>query len=193
VFAFDTGPGNMVIDAVTEQRFGKPYDRDGKIAASGTVLETVLNRALHAPFFRHKPPKTAGREEFGREFVRHFLKHCGRGDSRDVVATATALTARSIADALKRFVVRRRGAFSEMIASGGGTKNSTLMAMLNIAIRPLGLQLRTSDEFGLPSQAKEAAAFALLAYQTWNRQPSNVPSATGAKSAAILGKISYAY
>jgi anhydro-N-acetylmuramic acid kinase len=192
VLAFDTGPGNMVIDAITEQRFGKPYDRDGAIAASGTVLETVVTQALHAPFFLHKPPKTAGREEFGREFVRDFLKRCGRANGRDVVASATALTARSIADALKRFVTRRRGAFSEMIVSGGGTKNSTLMAMLANAILPLGLHLRSSDEFGLPSQAKEAAAFALLAYRTWNRQPSNIPSATGAKSAAILGKISYA-
>ena len=192
LLAFDTGPGNMVIDAVTEQRFRKPYDRDGKIAASGRVLEIVVNQALGVPFFRHKPPKTAGREEFGREFVRDFLKQCGRADGRDVVASATALTARSIADALERFVIRRRGAFREMIVSGGGTKNSTLMAMLAMAIRPLGLQLRSSDEFGLPSEAKEAAAFALLAYQTWNRQPSNVPSATGARSAAILGKISYA-
>jgi len=192
VLAFDTGPGNMVIDAVTEQRFGKPYDRDGTIAASGTVLETVVNQELRAPFFRHKPPKTAGREEFGREFVREFLKHCGRAESRDVVATATALTARSIADALNRFVILRHGAFSEMIVSGGGAKNSTLMAMLADAITRLGLQLRSSDEFGLPSEAKEAAAFALLAYQTWNRRPSNVPSATGAKTAAILGKISYA-
>jgi anhydro-N-acetylmuramic acid kinase len=181
----------MAIDAVTEHLFGKPYDRNGKIAASGTVLETVVTQALRTPFFRHKPPKTAGREEFGREFVRDFLKHCARADSRDVVASATALTARSIADALKRFVIRRSG-FSEMIVSGGGTKNSTLLAMLANAIRPLGLTLRSSDEFGLPSQAKEAAAFALLAYQTWNRQPSNVPSATGAKSTAILGKISYA-
>ena len=192
VLAFDTGPGNMVIDAVTEQLFGKSYDRDGKIAASGTALEAVVTQALRTPFFRQKPPKTAGREEFGREFVRDFLKHCGRADSRDVVASATALTARSIADALKRFVVRRRDTFSEMIVSGGGTKNSTLMAILANAIRPLELRLRSSDEFGLPSEAKEAAAFALLAFQTWNRQPSNVPSATGAKSAAILGKISYA-
>jgi anhydro-N-acetylmuramic acid kinase len=191
VFAFDTGPGNMVIDAATEQLFGKPYDRDGKIAASGTVLETVVTQALRVPFFRQKPPKTAGREEFGREFIRDFLKRCARADNRDVVATATALTARSIADALKRFVIRRRGTFSEMIVSGGGTKNSTLMAMLANAIQPQELRLRSSDEFGLPSEAKEAAAFALLAYQTWNRQPSNVPSATGAKSAAILGKISY--
>ena len=192
VFAFDTGPGNMVIDAATEQLFGKPYDRDGKIAASGIVLENVVNQALRVPFFRQKPPKTAGREEFGREFVRDFLKRCARADNRDVVTTATALTARSIADALKRFVIGRRGAFREMIVSGGGTKNSTLMAMLANAIQPLELRLRSSDEFGLPSQAKEAAAFALLAYQTWNRQPSNIPSATGAKSAAILGKISYA-
>jgi len=192
VLAFDTGPGNMVIDAVTEQLFGKSYDRDGRIAASGTALEAVVTQALCGPFFRYKPPKTAGREEFGREFVRDFLKRCGRANSRDVVATATAVTARSIADALKRFVVRRRDTFSEMIVSGGGTKNSTLMAILANAIRPLELRLRSSDEFGLPSEAKEAAAFALLAYQTWNRQPSNVPSATGAKSAAILGKISYA-
>ena len=191
VLAFDTGPGNMVIDAVTEQRFGKPYDRGGAIAASGTVLETVVNQVLREPFFHQKPPKTAGREEFGREFVRDFLKRCGRANGRDAVASATALTARSIADALERFVIRRH-AFSEMIVSGGGTKNSTLLAMLAIAIRPLGLQLRSSDEFGLPSEAKEAAAFALLAYQTWNRQPSNVPSATGARSAAVLGKISYA-
>ena len=192
ILAFDTGPGNMVIDAVTENLFGKPYDRDGRIAVTGRVLETVVTQALRAPFFHHKPPKTAGREEFGREFVRDLLKDCGRAESRDVVATATALTARSIADALNRFVIRRHGAFSEMIVSGGGAKNSTLLAMLAKAITPLGLQLRSSDEFGLPSEAKEAAAFALLAYQTWNRQPSNVPSATGAKSAAILGKISYA-
>src|SRR5256886_14226991 len=192
VLAFDTGPGNMVIDAITEQRFGKPYDRDGAIAASGTVLETVVTQALHAPFFLHKPPKTAGREEFGREFVRDFLKRCGRANGRDVVASATALTARSIADALKRFVIRRRGAFSEMIVSGGGTKNSMLLAMLADAIRPLGLKLRSSDEFGLPSQAKEAAAFALLAYHARNREPAKVPSAEGAEYAAVLGQISYA-
>src|SRR5207247_8958771 len=154
---------------------GKPYEHDGKIAASGTVLEAVVTQALCAPFFRHQPPKTAGREEFGREFVRDFLKRCGRANGRDVVASATALTARSIADALKRFVIRRRGAFSEMIVSGGGTKNSTLMAMLAMAIRPLGLQLRSSDEFGLPSEAKEAAVFALLAFQNWNCIQSNTP------------------
>jgi anhydro-N-acetylmuramic acid kinase len=192
VLAFDTGPGNMVMDAVTERLFGKPYDRDGRIAASGVVIEHVVGEELRAGFFRRKPPKTAGREQFGREFVQQFIRRCGRADKRDVVATATALTAGSIADALRRFVVRGRGRYTEFIVSGGGAKNATLMALLANELRPLGLRLRSSDEFGLPSEAKEAVAFALLAYQTWNRRPSNVPSATGAKRAAVLGKISYA-
>src|SRR4029077_301586 len=110
----------------------------------------------------------------------------------DVVATATALTAHSIADALRRFVVRRRGRFSEFVVSGGGANNPTLLAMLANDLRSLGMRIRSSDEFALPSEAKEAAAFALMAFETWNRRPSNVPSATGAKRAAILGKISYA-
>ncbi len=192
VTAFDTGPGNMLIDAVTEHLFGKPYDRDGSIAGSGAVLDRVISDVLSGPFFRRKPPKTAGREEFGREFTAQFIRRCGRADKRDIVATATSLTARSIGDALRRFVVRRMGTYRDFIVSGGGTKNPTLMAMLANELRPLGLQIRPSDEFGLPSEAKEAAAFALLAFQTWNRRPSNLPSATGAKRPAILGKISYA-
>jgi anhydro-N-acetylmuramic acid kinase len=191
VVAFDTGPGNMVIDAVTERLFGKPYDRDGRIAASGTVIARVVAAVLRGAYFRRKPPKTAGREQFGREFVREFIRLCGRADKRDVVATATALTARSIAEAVQRFLVQGRGRYAEFIVSGGGTKNATLMSLLPAELLPLSLQIRSSDEFGLPREAKEAAAFALLAYQTWNRRPSNVPSATGAKRAAVLGKISY--
>ena len=191
VVAFDTGPGNMVIDAVTDHLFGKLYDRDGRIAASGTVLEHVVSDVLGAPFFLRRPPKTAGREEFGREFVRQFLKRCGRAQKRDVVATATALTARSIGDALRRFVVRRGTDFGEFVVSGGGANNPTLMAMLANELPPLAMKIRFSDEFGLPSEAKEAAAFALMAFETWNRRPSNVPSATGASRPAILGKISY--
>lgn len=189
--AFDTGPGNMVIDAVSQQLYGKPYDRDGKIASAGRILDQAIAHCLRAPYFRRKPPKTAGREEFGREFVREFIRACGRAQKRDIVATATALTARSVADAIRQFVLRK-SSFRELIVSGGGTNNPTLMAMLANEVSSMGLQIRSSDEFGLPSQAKEAAAFALLAYQTWNRWPSNVPSATGAKRAAILGKISYA-
>lgn len=192
IIAFDTGPGNMVIDAVTDRLFGRPYDRDGRIAAAGIVIEGVVTALLRESFFRRKPPKTAGREEFGREFVRGFLRRCGRAAKTDVVATATALTARSIGDAIRGFVVKRLGSYGEIVVSGGGANNPTLLAMLANELSALGVSLRLSDEFGLPSEAKEAAAFALLAYETWNRRPSNVPSATGAKRAAVLGKISHA-
>jgi anhydro-N-acetylmuramic acid kinase len=194
VFAFDTGPGNMVIDAVNEALFGQAFDRGGKIAASGEVLEPGLEQSLRHKFFRAKPPKTAGREEFGREFVREFLRACGTARKQDIVATATALTARSIADAVRRFVTLKSGAkrsFHEMILSGGGVRNATLVRMLSEELAPLGIRLRFSDEFGLPSEAKEAAAFAVLAYETWHRRASNVPSATGAKRDVVLGKISY--
>lgn len=192
VIAFDTGPGNMVIDAVTERLFHQPYDRDGEIAASGIVLPRVLAEFMRRPFFRQQPPKTAGREQFGREFAGKFIRRCGRADRRDVVATATGLTASSIADAIRRFVLKRGGNYREFIVSGGGAHNPTLLALLADGLRPLGLQVRSSDEFGLPSEAKEAIAFALLAYETWNCHPSNVPAATGARKPAILGKISYA-
>jgi anhydro-N-acetylmuramic acid kinase len=161
----------------------------------GRVLYDPIDRLLRASFFSQKPPRTAGREEFGREYATRFLQIC-RGESKhDVVATATALTARSIALAVQRFVLpqlKRRHANHEMIVAGGGTKNPTLMAMLRNEIAPMGIDLRFSDEFGVPAEAKEAVAFALLAYETWHRRPSNVPSATGARRTAILGKISYA-
>ena len=197
VFAFDTGPGNMVIDAVTEALYGRTFDRGGKIAATGTALEPVLKQILKRRFFLADPPKTAGREEFGREFVREFLSACGRARKADVVATATALTALSIANAVRRFVMKQSGrsaksSFRELILSGGGARNAALVGMLVKELAPLGIQLRFSDELGLPSEAKEAVAFALLAYETWHRRPSNVPSATGAKRSAVLGKISYA-
>ncbi len=193
IFAFDTGPGNMVIDAVTETLFGRAFDRGGKIAASGMVLEPVLAEILRQRYFREKPPKTAGREEFGREFADEFLRRSGHARKEDVVATATALTARSIVDAVQRFVLgkaslARRTNYREMILSGGGAKNATLVRMLTEGLRPLGIQLRASDELGLPSEAKEAVAFAVLAYETWNRRTSNMPSATGAKRGAVLGK-----
>jgi anhydro-N-acetylmuramic acid kinase len=195
VVAFDTGPGNMVIDAMTEHLFDRPYDRNGRLAARGEPIERVLEQLLRHPFFRQKPPKTAGREQFGREFVREFLRLCRRADENDIVATATALTARSIGIAVRRFVlplVPPPARIREFVVSGGGTKNATLMRMIREEISPLKMRVRTTDEFGLPSDAKEAAAFALLAYQTWRRMPSNVPSATGAKQPAVLGKVSYA-
>lgn len=192
VIAFDTGPGNMVIDALAEDLYGRRFDRDGRIAASGVILEPVLREFLKRKFFRASPPKTAGREEFGREFVHEFRQRCGRSHKEDIVATATALTASSIADSVRRCVLPRgKSSYREMIVSGGGAKNSTLMRMLRQQLAPLGVGLRFSDEFGLPSEAKEAVAFAVLAYETWNRRASNIPSATGAQRPAVLGKISY--
>jgi anhydro-N-acetylmuramic acid kinase len=191
VIAFDTGPGNMVIDAVTERLFSRPYDREGKISASGFVLDPVIKQVLKGKFFQRKPPKTAGREEFGREFVADFLRRCGRTAKENIVATATALTAQSIRDAVQRFVLRTSANYREFVIAGGGAKNPTLLAMLANGLQELEVTIRVSDEFGLPAEAKEAVAFALMAYETWRRRPSNVPSATGAKRPAVLGKISF--
>jgi anhydro-N-acetylmuramic acid kinase len=191
VVALDTGPGNMVIDAVVEHLYRRPYDRGGRIAASGLAIEQVIAACLRLPFFRRQPPRTAGREEFGREFVDQFLRRCFRARKQDVVATATLLTARSIGQAI-RLVTKRSGArYHDFIVSGGGVKNRALMAMLAAELAPLGLRIRSSADLGLPAEAKEAAAFAVLAYQTWQRMPSNLPSATGASRPAILGKVSY--
>jgi len=192
VVAFDTGPGNMVIDAVVHELLDQPCDRGGRVAAAGDVNEPVLTKCLANPYFSLRPPKTAGREQFGDKYTHEFLRRCGRLAAEDVVATATALTARSVTQALRRFVVARKNArFRELIVSGGGTRNATLMAMLRAEVSPLHLSVCTSDDFGLPSPAKEAVAFALLGYQTWHRRPSNVPAATGARRNAVLGKVCY--
>jgi anhydro-N-acetylmuramic acid kinase len=189
VLAFDTGPGNMVMDQLAQELFSISYDRDGEIADSGRVRKPLLQAWLKNPFFNDPPPKTAGREEFGRAYVKKLLCDSGRIAKEDLIATATALTARSIALALKRFVLPK-GRYRDYIVSGGGTSNKALVRMLTEETSKLSLKLRHVDDFGIPSQAKEAVAFALLAWQTWHKQPSNIPSATGAARSAILGKIS---
>lgn len=194
VIAFDCGPGNMVMDALAAELFGKPLDAQGNIARQGCVLEAVLSAALKHRFFGMRPPKSAGREQFGRAYALEFLRKCEKQSRRneDALATATALTAESIARAYKKFVLPRVGASEvDYIISGGGTRNRTLMEMLATRLCPLNCILRTSDEFGMPAVAKEAAAFALLAWRTWNHKPSNVPAATGATHAARLGQITY--
>jgi len=192
--AFDTGPGNMVIDGLMVELYGKAFDADGAVAASGQILEPVLRKALRHPFFKKQPPRTAGREQFGREYVAGFLAECREVSKRreDAVATATALTAASIAEAYSRFAAEgMHGATVDYVVSGGGARNVTLMRMLSEKLKPLGCAVTTSDKFGLPAEAKEAAAFALLAWQTWHRRPGNLCSATGAKRPAILGQVSY--
>jgi anhydro-N-acetylmuramic acid kinase len=187
VLAFDTGPGNMVIDALAARHSkGKlRFDRDGRLAAKGKVDDSLLKVLLRLPYYRQHPPKTAGREQFGREYEERL-----RGANlppNDLIATATALTAASIAGGIERFVSPRMKV-DELITSGGGIHNPRLMAYL-AGFLP-GVTIRTSDEFGIDSDAKEAIAFAILAHESWHRRPSNLPSATGAKRPVVLGKLS---
>jgi anhydro-N-acetylmuramic acid kinase len=194
LIAFDTGPGNMVIDWLAQKLFGMKYDRDGAQAAKGLVLGPVLSAALRHRYFSLTPPKTAGREQFGRAYAADFLAACRRHskNKHDALATATALTADTIARSYARFVrTKMKGHVVDFIVSGGGARNKTLVAMLAMRLEPMGCIVTTSEAFGMPAQAKEAAAFALLAWHTWNRLPGNVTAATGAKRAVVLGQISY--
>jgi anhydro-N-acetylmuramic acid kinase len=196
VLAFDTGPGNMVIDRSMEQLFGRALDRDGRVARRGRVLERVVARVLRERYFSALPPKSCGREEFGAGFCARFVGMCrdaGASDA-DCVATATALTAGSVLDAYRRFVRPRlegsaAGRPVEFCVAGGGVKNLTLMAMLREGFDGMGVRVRLTDEFGVPAQAKEAMAFALLAWLTWHGLPGNLPAATGAARAVVLGKV----
>ena len=195
VVAFDTGPGNMVIDWLAQKLFGKPFDRNGVLAARGTVIESVLKEALRHPYFKMRPPKTAGREQFGQAYAADFLEKCFAQSKNpcDTLATATALTAETIARSYAREVEpRMKSRAVDFIVSGGGARNRTLMKMLAERLEPQGCILRKTDAFGLPAEAKEAAAFALLAWRTWHWLPGNVPTATGARRAAILGQVVYA-
>jgi anhydro-N-acetylmuramic acid kinase len=195
VVAFDTGPGNMIVDALAQTLFRQKFDRNGSLAAHGSVLSPVLAKALRNSYFKLLPPRTAGREQFGREYAAKFLLACQQHSKKpeDALATATALTAESITQSYKAFVRRgMKGQTVDYIVSGGGARNATLMVMLAQRLEPLGCELAASEDFGLPAEAKEAAAFALLAWQTWHHLPGNVPRATGAARPAILGQVTYA-
>jgi anhydro-N-acetylmuramic acid kinase len=183
--AFDTGPGNMVIDGCMTVLFAKKLDRGGAVARRGHVLPGVLTPLMHGSYFSAPPPKSCGREEFGAPFSTHLITMCREagGTDADCVATATALTAESILDA--------PGSKVEFCVAGGGAKNRTLMAMLRAGFADLGVRVRLMEELGIPAQAKEGVAFALLAWLTWHGLPGNIPAATGAARAAVLGKISY--
>jgi anhydro-N-acetylmuramic acid kinase len=194
VLAFDTGPANMVIDALAQQLFGKPYDRDGRLAAAGTPNQPMLTALLRDPYYRRRPPKSAGREQYGASFVERFLALAKRHrlSPHDILATATALTSSSIALAYRNFVAPRIGNTpADYIVAGGGARNATLMRMLAADLAPFRCRIQTTDDHGIPSEAKEAVAFALLAWHTWHRLPGNVPAATGATHPAILGSVTY--
>ncbi len=183
VVAFDTGPGNMVIDSLArEYSNGKlTCDRGGKIAAQGNVDKSLLDELLRDPYYRRKAPKSAGREQYGVEFIAR-LKSSGL-PPKDLITTATVLTAATIAIGVRPFV----NGSTDLIASGGGVHNPQIMAHL-AGFLP-GVSISTSTDHGIDADAKEAIAFAVLAYETWRGKPSNLPSATGARHGAVLGTI----
>lgn len=194
LLAFDTGPANMIIDALMERLYAKRFDRNGAVARRGRVIPEVIATLLRDPYFAAAPPKSCGREQYGIDYMAQFLSLCQEHSNRpeDAIATATAFTAETIADAWKRFVAPRiAGQPTDYIVAGGGAQNPILMHMLKERLTPLGARMLTTDDIGLPAQAKEAAAFALLAWQTWHRQPSNIPAATGAERPTILGQVTY--
>jgi anhydro-N-acetylmuramic acid kinase len=194
LLAFDTGPANMVIDVLTQRLFHKAYDRDGRLAAAGTPNQTVVAALLRDPYYRRRPPKSAGREEYGDAFVERFLALAKRHrlSPHDILATATELTSQTIALAYKLFVAPGIGDVPvDYIVAGGGARNGTLMRMLGADLAPFGCRIQTTDDHGIPSEAKEAVAFALLAWQTWHHLPGNVPAATGAAHPAVLGSVTY--
>jgi anhydro-N-acetylmuramic acid kinase len=201
VMAFDTGPGNMVIDACMRRLYEREFDKGGAVARTGRVLQEVVEKILKEGYFSALPPKSFGREQFGEAFVSRFIAMCRRAGGRedrdeDVIATATALTASSVVDAYRRFVWRHVGQAAplspvEFVVAGGGTKNNVLMGMLRDGLEPLKVKVRLMEELGVAAQAKEAVAFALMAWLSWNGLPGNVPAATGASRAVVLGKVTH--
>lgn len=190
VIAFDTGPGNMLIDEAARLATNGEwnYDHDGELASQGRVDNLLLAEWLQEPYFQIKPPRTTGRELFGAQRAARYWSQAVRQglEPNDIVATLTMFTARSIEHAYRTYLPSLP---DEIIVSGGGAKNKTLMKMLAERLEPI--PVKTSDEFGLGIEAKEAVAFAVLAYETWHKRPGNLPSATGASRAVILGNITF--
>ncbi len=187
ILAFDSGPGNMVMDLLVRRfRPDLRCDVDGRLARRGQVLDYLLTEALAHPFFAQSPPKATGHETFGGEFVDWFVRASRDAAIEDLIATAAELTAGSISDAYRKWIFPSATP-TEVIVSGGGVKNSFLMELLRN--RCPEVRWRKIDEWGIPSDAKEAMGFSVLGYATLCGIPANVPGATGANHAVVLGKI----
>ncbi|WP_232698234.1 anhydro-N-acetylmuramic acid kinase AnmK [Brevibacillus daliensis] len=189
ILAFDTGPGNMIIDELCKRFFCLPFDGGGELAAQGKVDEGVLDYCLQDSYFKQKPPKSTGRELFGTSYVNQLVATFTDLSAYDWLATMTKFTAITIADSYKRFIFPNWHV-DEIIIGGGGSYNLTLLRMLAEELKG-SCQIRTQEELGYSSEAKEAVAFALLAHETLQGRASNIPSATGAKECVILGTITY--
>jgi anhydro-N-acetylmuramic acid kinase len=193
VFAFDTGPANMLIDALVSHftRGRRRFDDNARLASQGRSIPALLDDLLRDPYLKLAPPKSTGREYYGHAYLKKILelgrRHRAKPD--DLIRAATIFTALSVVDALNRFVIPKTR-IHQLIVSGGGAHNPLILAQLSAALP--GIEVLPSSRLGIPEDAKEAFAFALLAYETFHRRPANLPSATGARGPAILGKISYA-
>lgn len=184
MIAFDTGPGNVIMNELCLHFFNLEYDKDGFYASQGTVDHQLLEELMAHPYIKKSPPKTTGREDFGKQFTSSLLEKWSVGPN-DLIATATMFTAKSIAEAVKPFVIGK----TELIIGGGGSYNQTLIAMIKAELPEVKVLIQ--EEIGFSSEAKEAIAMAILANQTLQHCPGNVPSATGAKRSVPLGSITY--
>jgi anhydro-N-acetylmuramic acid kinase len=186
VIAFDTGPGNMVVDSLMHEFYGKPFDLEGRTAIRGAVSLDLFTEMIQHPYLKSRPPKSTGREEFGKDFVNTFLKRARGYDREDIIATASQFTAYAVYDGYMRFV-RRRMKVEEIIVSGGGAKNRFFVEELCRYFA--GVPVRPVDEFGMSGDAKEAICFAILANETVAGTPTNLPRVTGASRKVVLGKV----
>ena len=190
VIAFDTGPGNMIMDEVCQRLFQLPYDQNGKIAKQGVVVEEVLTYCMNHPFLKMNPPKSTGREQFGEEFVSELLKRFEKYSKENILTTVTMFTASSIVHHYKEIILPYYE-IDEVILGGGGSYNDTLVEMIRNGLKEEKCTVFIQEDIGYSSEAKEAIAFAILANETYHRNPSNVPSATGAKQSVVLGNITF--
>jgi anhydro-N-acetylmuramic acid kinase len=186
VYAFDTGPGNMIIDELMQRLYSRPYDEGGAVAASGTVNAEMLSELMSHPYISMPLPKSTGREMFGEQYTLGLLERWGNLPAADLIATATAFTACTIAEAYRRFIIPK-WPINRTVLGGGGAHNATLRRMLSDELP--GVEVTTQDQIGLSSDAKEAIAFAIMGNETLHGYPSNVCSATGASRHVILGNI----
>jgi anhydro-N-acetylmuramic acid kinase len=195
VFAFDTGPANMVIDALVSHFTGghKRFDKSGRLAMRGRHIPPLMEELRKDPYLELPPPKSTGREYYGRTYVEKLIALGRKYHARpnDLIKAATHFTANSVVYAIRRFVLPKHK-ISQLIISGGGAHNALVCALIAGWLTPFGIKMIFSSRFRIPTEAKEAFAFALLAYETFHQRPANLPSATGARGLAILGKISYA-
>lgn len=188
VIAFDTGPGNMMIDEAMQCLYQKPYDDNGKIAKKGKIIEQLKIELMNHPYLQQCPPKTTGREMFGEYFTKDLLQQYAKNPKEDIIATLTWFTAYSIAENYRLFVFPTYD-IQEIILGGGGAYNSTLRDMLQEELP--NQRILIQEDKGFSSDAKEAIAFVILGNETMHRQFSNVPSATGANQKVILGNITF--